>query len=46
MSTAVMMEPIAKVSPRFKARVAGAIYLLSVVTAAPGLGLRDEVHRD
>jgi hypothetical protein len=34
MSTAVLMEPIVKVSPRFKARIAGALYLLSVVTAA------------
>jgi len=29
-----MMTRIAKVSPRFKARIAGALYLLSVVTAA------------
>jgi hypothetical protein len=34
MSAAVMMQRIAKVSPRFKARMAGAIYLLSVVAAA------------
>src|SRR5271166_3292191 len=34
MSTAVLMEPIVKVSPRLKARIAGALYLLSVVTAA------------
>jgi hypothetical protein len=34
MSTSVLMEPIAKASPRFKARIAGALYLLSVVTAA------------
>ncbi len=34
MSTAVLMEPIVRVSPRFKARIAGALYLLSVVTAA------------
>jgi hypothetical protein len=34
MSAAVMMQRIAKVSPRFKARMAGALYLLSVVTAA------------
>jgi hypothetical protein len=34
MSTDVLIEPIAKVSPRFKARIAGALYLLSVVTAA------------
>jgi hypothetical protein len=34
MSTAVLMEPIPKVSPRFKARIAGVLYLLSVVTAA------------
>ena len=33
MSAAVMMQRIAKVSPRFRARVAGAIYLLSVLTA-------------
>jgi len=33
MSAAEMMK-IAKVSPRFKARIAGALYLLSVVTAA------------
>jgi hypothetical protein len=34
MSTAVMTQRIANVSPRFKARIAGALYLLSVVTAA------------
>jgi len=34
MSAAVMMQRIAKVSPRFRARMAGALYLLSVVTAA------------
>jgi hypothetical protein len=34
MSTAVLMEPIVKASPRFKARIAGTLYLLSVVTAA------------
>jgi hypothetical protein len=34
MSTAVLTEPIVKASPRFKARVAGALYLLSVVMAA------------
>jgi len=34
MSAAVMMQRIAKVSPRFKARMAGALYLLSVVAAA------------
>ena len=34
MSAAVMTQPIAKVSPRFRARMAGALYLLSVVTAA------------
>jgi hypothetical protein len=34
MSAAVIMKRIAKVSPRFKARIAGALYLLSVVTAA------------
>jgi Domain of unknown function (DUF4386) len=34
MSTAVMMERIADVSPRFKARMAGVLYLLSVLTAA------------
>ena len=34
MSAAVMMKRIAEASPRFKARIAGALYLLSVVTAA------------
>ncbi len=34
MSTAVMMERIAEVSPRLKARIAGILYLLSVLTAA------------
>jgi hypothetical protein len=34
MSTAVMMERIADASPRFKARMAGVLYLLSVLTAA------------
>ena len=34
MSTAVIMKRIAEASPRFKARVAGALYLFSVVTAA------------
>lgn len=34
MSTAILMEPSVKVSSRFKARIAGALYLLSVVTAA------------
>jgi hypothetical protein len=34
MSAAVMMERISKVSPRFKARIAGILYLLSVLTAA------------
>jgi Domain of unknown function (DUF4386) len=33
MSTAVMMERIAEVSPRFKARMAGVLYLLSALTA-------------
>jgi len=34
MSAAVMTQRTAKVSPRFRARMAGALYLLSVVTAA------------
>jgi hypothetical protein len=34
MSTAVMMERIAELSPRFKGRMAGGLYLLSVLTAA------------
>ena len=34
MDKAVMMEWIREASPRFKARIAGALYLLSVVTAA------------
>jgi hypothetical protein len=34
MSTAVMMERIAELSPRFKGRMAGVLYLLSVLTAA------------
>ena len=34
MSATVMMERIAEVSPRFKARMAGVLYLFSVVTAA------------
>ena len=29
-----MMERIAKTSPRFKTRIAGALYLLSVLAAA------------
>jgi hypothetical protein len=33
MSTAVMMERIAELSPRFKGRMAGVLYLLSVLTA-------------
>jgi hypothetical protein len=36
MSAAVMMERIAKVSPRFKARIAGVLSLLSSLTAAFG----------
>jgi len=31
--SAVMMERIAEASPRFKARMAGVLYLLSVLTA-------------
>jgi hypothetical protein len=34
MSAAVMMERIAEASPRFKARMAGVLYLLSALTAA------------
>ena len=34
MSVAVMMQRIAVASPRFRARMAGVLYLLSVVTAA------------
>jgi hypothetical protein len=34
MSAAVMTQRIAKVLPRFRARMAGALYLLSVATAA------------
>jgi hypothetical protein len=34
MSAAEMMQRIAKLSPRFRARMAGVLYLLSVVTAA------------
>jgi hypothetical protein len=34
MSATVTMERIAEVSPRFKARMAGVLYLLSVLTAA------------
>lgn len=33
MSAAVMMERIAEVSPRFKARIAGILYLVAVLTA-------------
>ena len=33
MSATVMMERIAEVSPRFKGRMAGVLYLLSVLTA-------------
>jgi hypothetical protein len=33
-ATAVTMKRIAEASPRFKARIAGALYLLSVLTAA------------
>jgi hypothetical protein len=33
MSATLMMERIAEVSPRFKARMAGVLYLLSVLTA-------------
>jgi hypothetical protein len=33
MSAAVMMQRIAKVSPRFRARMAGVLYLFSVLTA-------------
>ena len=33
MSATVMMERIAEVSPRFKARMAGALYLFSLLTA-------------
>jgi hypothetical protein len=36
MSTGAMTERIAKASPRFKARVAGVFYLLSVLTAVSG----------
>jgi hypothetical protein len=34
MSAAIIMQRIAKVSPRFRVRMAGTLYLLSVVTAA------------
>ena len=34
MSVAVMMQRIAGASPRFRARMAGVLYLLSVVAAA------------
>ena len=34
MNAAVMMERIAEASPRFKGRIAGALYLLSVLMAA------------
>jgi hypothetical protein len=33
MSATVTMEPVTEVSPRFKARMAGVLYLLSVLTA-------------
>jgi hypothetical protein len=36
MTAAVMMERIAEASPRFKARIAGALYFLSLLTAALG----------
>jgi hypothetical protein len=36
MSTAVMMEGIPETSPRFKARIAGVLYLFSVLTAVSG----------
>jgi hypothetical protein len=36
MSTAVMMERIPEPSPRFKARIAGALYFSSVLTAVLG----------
>ena len=32
MSTAVMLERMAEASPRFKARIAGVFYLLTLVT--------------
>ena len=32
MSTAVVMERIAEVSPRLKARIAGAFYLVTILT--------------
>jgi hypothetical protein len=32
MSTAVMIEPIAEASPRLKARITGALYLLTILT--------------
>ena len=34
MSAAVMMKRIAEASPRFKARIAGALFVLLVLTAA------------
>jgi hypothetical protein len=34
MSAAVTMKRIAEASPRFKARMAGAFYLLTMLTAA------------
>jgi hypothetical protein len=34
MSAAAMMKRIAEASPRFKARIAGVLYLFSVLTAA------------
>jgi hypothetical protein len=41
MSATVVMEQIAEMSPRLKARIAGALYLLSLLTAAFGeLSLR------
>jgi hypothetical protein len=36
MSTAIVMKRIAEASPRFKARIAGALYLFSLLTAAFG----------
>ena len=34
MSTTVMMKRMEEASPRFKARIAGLVYLLSLLTAA------------
>jgi len=44
MSTAVMMQRIAEVSPRLKARIAGLFYLLAILAGSLALFLRGRLY--